>query len=57
MSLRFARSLVKQLSPENLEQLLAWYKVRDLLLGSYDIRQDIEAALALAAVCKHANAV
>jgi hypothetical protein len=47
----------QQLSPEHLQQLLAWYKVRDSLLGENRFKQDIQKALVLASVCGHPNAV
>jgi hypothetical protein len=50
-------SLHRQLSPEALQQLLAWYKIRDTLLGENKTKQDIKKALELASVCEHPNAV
>jgi hypothetical protein len=44
--------LHRQLSPEDVQQLRAWYKVRDTLL-----RQTVKKALKLASVCEHPNAV
>jgi hypothetical protein len=38
-------------------ELLAWYEVRDTLLGENYLEQDIKEALHLAAVCQHPNAV
>jgi TPR repeat protein len=49
--------LHRQLSPPDLQQLLAWYKIRDLLLGQNNVEQDIKKALELASVCEHPNAV
>jgi hypothetical protein len=49
--------LHRQRSPEDLQQLLAWYKIRDTLLGQNCCKQDIKKALELAAVCGHPNAV
>jgi hypothetical protein len=49
--------LHRQLSSEDLEQLLAWYKVRDSLLGENRFKQDFKKALELASVCGHPNAV
>jgi hypothetical protein len=39
----------RQLSPEDFQQLLAWYKVRDSLLGQNE--QEIKKALELGSVC------
>jgi hypothetical protein len=33
-------SLRVQLSPQQLEQLLAWYKIRDMLFGENHVKQD-----------------
>jgi hypothetical protein len=49
--------LHRQLSPEDLQQLLAWYKVRDTLLGQNCFEQDIKKALELASVCEHPRTV
>jgi hypothetical protein len=49
--------LHRQPSPEDLQQLLPWYKVRDTLFGENDVNEDIKKALELASVCKHPNAV
>jgi TPR repeat protein len=38
-------------------QLLAWYGVRDSLLGENKVDQDLESAIELAAACEHPNAV
>jgi TPR repeat protein len=49
-----------QRSPEDLQQLqqlLAWYKIRDLLLGENYVKQDVKNALELASACEHFNAV
>jgi hypothetical protein len=48
--------LHRQLSPRDLQQLLAWYKIRDTLLGLNYVQQDIKKALDLACVCDHPNA-
>jgi hypothetical protein len=44
------------LSSEEMGQLVAWYKVRDTLLGRNCVEQDIRKALELASVCEHPNA-
>jgi hypothetical protein len=49
--------LHRQRSPEGLQQLLAWYKVRNTLLGQNWFEQDVKKALELASVCEHPNAV
>jgi hypothetical protein len=49
--------LRRQRSPEDLHQLLAWYKIRDTLFGENYLAMHIKKALALAAVCQHPNAV
>jgi hypothetical protein len=49
--------LHRQLSPEDLQQLLAWYKIRDILFGDNCYGQDVEEARELASVCEHPNAV
>jgi TPR repeat protein len=46
-----------QRSPEDLHQLLAWYKIRDTLFGENYVKQDIKKALELASACAHPNAV
>jgi TPR repeat protein len=38
-------------------ELLAWYEVRDTLLGANYLEQDIKKALQLSAACQHPNAV
>jgi hypothetical protein len=48
---------LRHLSPEDLQQLLNWYKIRDTLLGQNCCKQDIKRALELASVCEHPNAV
>jgi hypothetical protein len=45
--------LHRQLSAKDLEQLVAWYKIRDTLLGENCVEQDIKKALELASVCEH----
>jgi hypothetical protein len=49
--------LHRQLSPEDLQQFLAWYKIRDTLLGQNCVDDDVKKALDLASVCEHPNAV
>jgi hypothetical protein len=39
-----------QLSLEDLQQLLAWYKIRDMLFGANRVKKDIKKALELPAV-------
>jgi hypothetical protein len=46
-----------QRSREDLQQLLAWYKIRDTLLGQNEVKQALKKALELAALCEHPNAV
>jgi hypothetical protein len=48
--------LHRQRSPEDLQLLLAFNKIRDTLFGQNG-KQDIRKALELAAVCEHPNAV
>jgi hypothetical protein len=48
--------LHRQRSPEDLQQLLAWYKVRDTLFGHNHV-EHVKKALELAAVCRHPDAV
>jgi hypothetical protein len=43
--------------PEGIQQLLAWYKIRDTLMGYNHVVQDMKKALELAAACKHPDAV
>jgi hypothetical protein len=52
-----AAVLLHQLSPEDLQQLRASYKIRDTLLGENPFVQDTMTALELASVCEHPNAV
>jgi TPR repeat protein len=54
---RSAVLLHRQRSPQDLQQLRAWYKIRDTLLGHNRFQQDIGNVLELASVCKHPNAV
>jgi TPR repeat protein len=49
--------LHRQRSPEDLQQLLAWYKIRDTLFGENNVERDIKEALGLASVCEYPNAV
>jgi hypothetical protein len=46
-----------QHSPQHLEQLVAWFKIRDVFFGENYVEQDIKKALELASVCEHPNAV
>jgi hypothetical protein len=46
-----------QRSSEDLQELLAWYEIRDMLLGHNWARQDAKKAFKLASVCKHHNAI
>jgi hypothetical protein len=47
----------RQHSLEDLQQLLAWYKIRDMLLGRNFVLRDVKKALKLAVVCELPNAV
>jgi hypothetical protein len=49
--------LHRQRSPEYLQQLLAWYKIRDTFFGENRFEQAIQNALELASICEHPNAV
>jgi hypothetical protein len=49
--------LYRQRSLGDLQQLLAWYKIRDTLFGANNVEQDLKKALELASVCGHRNAV
>jgi hypothetical protein len=49
--------LHRQRSHEDLQQLVAWYKIRDTLFGANYAAQDIKKAIELASVCEHPNAV
>jgi hypothetical protein len=49
--------LHRQLSPEDLQQLLAWYKIRDMLFGENSAGRNINKALNLASVCEDPNAI
>jgi TPR repeat protein len=49
--------LHRQLSPEKFQQLIAWYKIRDMLLGQNYLEQHIKKVLELASMCNHPNAV
>jgi hypothetical protein len=53
----WAALLHRQRSPEDLQQMVAWYKIRDILLGSNFILRDVKKARELAAVCEHPDAV
>jgi hypothetical protein len=49
--------LHRQLSPQDLQQLRAWCKIRDILFGDNNFHPDIKNALELASVCEHPNAI
>jgi hypothetical protein len=49
--------LHRQRSPEDPQYLLAWYMIRDTILGHNCWIQDIKKVLELASVCEHPNAV
>jgi hypothetical protein len=51
---RVALSRHCQRFAEDLEQLRAWYKIRDTLFGE---NQGVKKAFELASVCEHPNAV
>jgi hypothetical protein len=55
--LRAAVLLHRQRSPEDLQQLLAWYKIRDTFSGDNVVEEDIKKALELGSACEHPNAV
>jgi TPR repeat protein len=55
--MRAALSHYRQRSHSDLQQLLAWYKIRDTLVGDNFVRQEVKRALELAAVCEHPDAV
>jgi hypothetical protein len=42
-----------QRSPEDLQQLVAWHKVRDTLLGQNSVELNVKKALELASLCEH----
>jgi hypothetical protein len=46
-----------QRSLEDLQQLVAWYKIRGTLLGATCFERDIKKAIELASICEHPNAV
>jgi hypothetical protein len=46
-----------QRSPEDLQQLLAWYKIRDTMFGQNYVKQSKKKPLGLSAVCEHPEAV
>jgi hypothetical protein len=48
--------LYRQRSPEDLQQVIAWYKIRDTLFGNW-LKQNIKEALGLTSICEHPNAV
>ncbi len=55
---RVALSLIRQCSPEDFQQLVAWYKIRDLILGENSGgKRDVGKALELATVCRHPHAL
>jgi hypothetical protein len=47
----------RQLSAQDLQQLLAWRKIRDMILDTNCMNQDIKEALELASDCQHPSAV
>jgi TPR repeat protein len=49
--------LHRQRSPQDIQQLRAWYKIRDTLLGENSTDQNVKKALELASVCEHPNAI
>ncbi len=49
--------LQHQRSLEDIQQLRAWYKIRDTLFGQNGAKRDRKKALELASVCQHPNAV
>jgi hypothetical protein len=49
--------LMRRSSAHRSPELLAWYEVRDNLLGENYVEQDIKKALQLSAVCQHPDAV
>jgi hypothetical protein len=50
-------SLHRQRSAEYIQHLLAWYKIRDTLLGHNCVKRGLKKALELAAVSEHPDAV
>jgi hypothetical protein len=48
---------LRQRSPADLQQFLAWYKIRDTFFGQNNVEQDSKKALKFASVCEHPNAV
>jgi hypothetical protein len=50
-------SVHDQRSPEEVQQVLAWYKIRDLLVGHNFEAQNVKKALELAALSHHVEAV
>jgi hypothetical protein len=49
--------LQRQRSPQDRQQLRAWYKIRDTFFGENYVKVDGRKALELASVCGHPNAV
>jgi hypothetical protein len=49
--------LHRQRSSEDFQQLLAWYKIRDTLLGQNCVKENIKKVVELASVCEHPHAV
>jgi hypothetical protein len=47
----------RDLSSNDLQLLLGWYRVRDTLLGENCVNQNVKKALELAVTCNHPNAV
>jgi hypothetical protein len=56
-TIRGAIALHYERSPEEIQQVLAWYKVRDTLFGENYVVQDMKKALELACVCEHPDAL
>jgi hypothetical protein len=48
--------LHRKRSPEDIQQLRAWYKIRGLLICNSDF-EDLQKAIQLGSACKHHNAV
>jgi hypothetical protein len=55
--MRAAILLHRQRCPEDLQQLLVWYKIRDIFFGENNVDQNIKKALELASFRDHPNAV
>jgi hypothetical protein len=50
-------SLHRRRSREEVQQLLAWYNIRDMFFGENEVERDVKRALELAAVCDHPDAI